>query len=438
MDNLSRRKFLGNAAKLALAGVVMPQILPSRVLGRQGVAPSGKINFGLIGNGLMMQLGGHRQYFSSSPDTQVLAVCDVNEGHMVNAKNEVDNIARGRNDIGFKEADMYIDYQELLDRDDIDAVCIATPDHWHVPIALYAIQRGKAVYLEKPMTLTIEEGRILADAVKKYKGVLQVGSQQRSDWTFKKAAELIRNGYIGKVHTINLEYGDFPPANYGLPEQPVPEGFHYDKWLGPTPWYPYNEERVRGDFGGGWRCFLDYGARKEGDWGAHHFDIIQWALGMDDSGPTDFYPAGANGSPYRHYVYKDGPTVNINAPVKNGQMIQFTGDEGEILVSRPGWAGQFEATPGSLANMTIKNTDIRLHRSLDHRRDLLSAIKYGSQNICPAEVGHRSSTVCHLASISLRLNAHVKWDPVKEKITNNSEAAAMASRPRRAPYFLGA
>lgn len=190
MDNLSRRKFLGSAAKLALAGVVMPQILPSRVLGRQGIAPSGKINFGLIGNGLMMQLGAHRQFFSSSPETQVLAVCDVNEGHMVNAKNEVDNIARGRNDIGFREADMYIDYQELLDRDDIDAVCIATPDHWHVPIALYAIQRGKAVYLEKPMTLTIEEGRILADAVKKYKGVLQVGSQQRSDWTFKKPPSL--------------------------------------------------------------------------------------------------------------------------------------------------------------------------------------------------------------------------------------------------------
>lgn len=428
--NITRRQFL---TKASLATILSTQILPSRLLGRGGIAPSGKINMAIIGNGSISE--GHRRYFSKTSESQVLAVCDVDRGRLMKAKAEVDNIAKNRKDIGFKEADAYEDYQDVLARDDIDAVCICTPDHWHVAIALKAIQAGKAVYVEKPMSLTIQEGRVLADAVKKTGGVLQVGSQQRSEWAFRKAAELIRNGYIGNIKTINTSIGEFPPEPTDLKEEAIPEGFNYDKWLGQTPWRPYNSFRVLGNYGKGWRCFYEYGARKEGDWGAHHFDIIQWALGMDNSGPTDFFPPNSDGSKYRHFRYENGPTVFVNSPVKNGHMIQFIGDEGEILVSR---GGRIETTPSSLAKIARKSDDIRLQISMNnHRKDFFDAITFGRTNLCTAEIGHRSATVCHLSCMALRLNKHVKWDPKTETIIDNPEAAAMFSRPRRAPYYLG-
>lgn len=428
-DKIGRRDFLGKAA-VAFLGI---QMIPSRVLGRGGVAPSGKINMAIIGNGLIS--GGHRNHFAWCPQTQVLALCDVHKGRLDSAKKHVDSVNKRRSDVGQVPVFTTEDYQEILDRDDIDAVTVCTPDHWHVQIALKAIQAGKAVYVEKPMSLTIEEGRILADAVKKSDGILQVGSQQRSEWAFRKAAELVRNGYIGNAHTIKTGIGVFPLEPKDLKEEPIPEGFNYDKWLGQTPWRPYNAERVLGDYGGGWRRFYEYGIRKEGDWGAHHFDIIQWALGMDDSGPTDFYPEGANGSKFRHYKYENGPTVFVNTPMKNRHMIHFIGEEGEILVSRD---GRIETSPVSLRTLPMRSNDVRLQVSNDHRGNFLEAIIYGKKNICTAEIGHRSATVCHLMSFARRLKTHVKWDPKKERVIDNPAAAAMMSRPRRSPYFLGA
>ncbi len=250
---ISRRNFLGKAALAAILGT---QIVPPRVLGRSGVSPNGKINMAIIGNGLISK--GHRKYFAWSRQTQVVALCDVHRGHLESAKEEVENINKSREDVGNHPIFTTEDYQEILDRPDIDAVAVCTPDHWHVQIALKAIQSGKAVYVEKPMSLTIEEGRILADAVSNSGGVLQVGSQQRSEWAFRKAAELVRNGYIGNVHTIKTSIGEFPPEPKDLKEEPIPEGFNYDKWLGQTPWRPYNAERVLGDYSGGWRRFYEY------------------------------------------------------------------------------------------------------------------------------------------------------------------------------------
>ena len=427
---INRRNFIGKAALAAILGT---QIVPSRVLGRGGVSPNGKINMAIIGNGLISE--GHRKYFAWCKQTQVLALCDVHRGRLESAKKEVESINKTRDDVGNHPIFTTEDYQEILARPDIDAVAVCTPDHWHVQIALKAIQAGKAVYVEKPMSLTIEEGRILADAVKKSGGVLQVGSQQRSEWSFRKAAELVRNGYIGNIHTIKTAIGEFPPEPKNLKEEPIPEGFNYDKWLGQTPWRPYNAERVLGNYGGGWRRFYEYGIRKDGDWGAHHFDIIQWALGMDDSGPTDFYPENSDGSEFRHYRYANGPTVYVNTPMKNNHMIHFIGDEGEILVSR---GARIETSPSVLRSIPMRAKDIRLQVSDDHRKNFLDAIIYGKKNICPAEIGHRSATVCHLMSFARRLNSHVNWDPKTETITNNPAAAAMISRPRRAPYYLGA
>ncbi len=437
MSKISRRNFLAKAAGAAAAGIVLPTIIPASALGKNGtVAPSNRINCGIIGNG--MQSGGHRHNLSSRKETQMLAVCDVKEDVLKRVQEEVNRITGGRNDMsGYKGCDAYIDYQELIDRPDIDAVCIVTPDHWHVAQALYAVNRGKAVYCEKPLTLTIEEGRILSDAVKRNGAILQVGSQQRSEWQFRKAAELVRNGKIGKVKEIYTGIGDFRfPAI--LPEQPIPSTLHYDKWLGQTPWFPYNEQRIKGDYGGGWRNYWEYGSRKEGDWGAHHYDIIQWALGMDNSGPTTFYPYNENnGCRCRSYSYDKGPTVYVNPPdgLTKGYMIRFVGEEGEIRVSR---GGKIETMPFTLSNSVLEAGSLALHASQNHMTDWVNSIKTGRQPICTAEIGHRTATICHLNAISMRLNRIVKWDPAKEMIIGDEQAKSMQSRPRRAPYFLGA
>ena len=184
-----------------------------------------------------------------------------------------------------------------MTRSDIDAVVVGTPDHWHAQISIEAMKNGKDVYVEKPMTLTIEEGKVMRATAERYGSILQVGSQQRSNGAFRKAAELVLNGYIGKVHTIAARLGNFPePTQYKA--EPIPPELNYDRWLGPAAWEPYNLERIKGDYGGGWRRFWDYGSRKNGDWGAHHYDIIQWALGRDESGPVEFVPKGYKGEEY--------------------------------------------------------------------------------------------------------------------------------------------
>lgn len=427
---MDRRGFL---RKTSLAGLLGLQILPSRILGMQGVSPSNKINMAIIGNGLISE--GHRRYFSAAAQTQVVALCDVHQGRLQSAKKQAEEITKRRADTGFKPIDTYARYRNVLARDDIDAVVVATPDHWHVAIALKAIEAGKAVYVEKPMSLTAEEGRILSDAVKKKSGILQVGTQQRSEWAFRKAAELVLNGYIGNIKKIETEIGKFPPPPKNLPEEKIPAGFDYDAWLGQTPYAPYNSFRVKGDYGGGWRCFYEYGQRKDGDWGAHHFDIIQWALGMDNSGPTDFYPAKYDGCPYRRYKYGNGISVYVNPPNSQNQMIRFFGDEGYIYVSR---GRKFESSNPALRNAPLKSSDIRLDFSDNHRLDFINAIRFGRRNVSPVEVGHRSATVCHLLSIAGRTNTHIKWNPATEKIENNNPTAEnMLSRPRRSPYFLG-
>ena len=424
---LSRREFLSKSAGAAAAGVILPTIIPSSALGRDGhIAPSERICCGIIGNGL--QSGGHRNGLASRRESQVLAVCDVNMQTAEKAKGEVERHGRG-------ECKIYEDYQELIDRDDIDAVCIVTPDHWHVAQALYATNRGKHVYCEKPLTLTIEEGRILSDAVKRNGTMLQVGSQQRSEWQFRRAAELVRNGYIGEVKEIHTNIGEFPAPQI-LPAQEIPSYLNYDKWLGQAPWVPYNFERIKGDYGGGWRRYWDYGSRKEGDWGAHHFDIIQWAMNKDDSGPTLFAPKGYEGAEWRFYQYENGPRVYVNSGhMTKGEMIRFIGSTGEVRVSR---GNKLYTEPFTVAQSALKPGSKVLHPTQNHMQDWLESIKTGRQPLCTAEIGHRTATICHINAFVLRLNRPIKWDPKNEVIIGDEQAKAMQSRSRRAPYFLGA
>ncbi len=427
-ESFGRRGFL----KCAGAAIAFPTIIPSSALGLGGsVAPSNRLNIGLIGLGLMMR--GHKGTMLGYEGAHVLAVCDVDRTKRENAKAEVESkYAKNRSSGKYKGCDAYNEYERVVERPDIDAVFVVTPDHWHVPISIAAIRNGKDVYCEKPLTLTIKEGRKLVDVARRHGAVLQTGSMQRSNGAFRKAAEIVRNGWIGDVHTIYAKLGDFaPPAT--LPEQTIPAGFDYDRWLGSTPWYPYNIERVKGNYGGGWRRFWDYGARKNGDWGAHHYDIIQWALGMDDSGAVKFIPKGWNGTEYQTHIYENGIKVLRNHPTKNGQMIQFIGTKGEVLVSR---GNKLETTPSELAALPLSPDDTHLYASDNHHEDWLSCIQTRQRPICDVEIGHRSATVCHLSAIAERLGRPIEWDPSKEEIVGDTEAERWLDRPRRAPYAL--
>ena len=426
--HLSRRDFLLRAVATG-ATVSFPTIVPSTVFGAN--APSNRIGIGLIGMGNMM--GGHRGGMTGRSDVQVLAVCDVDRAKREKAKAEVEKAYADKSPSGaYKGCDAYHEFERVLERDDIDAVFVVTPDHWHAPISLAAMRAGKDVYVQKPMTLTLREGRVMSDTARQYGSVVQVGSQQRSEWAFRKASEIVRNGWIGKVHTIYCQLGQFPPPAT-LPEQPVPDGFDFDRWLGPTPWAPYNAERVSGSYGGGWRRFWEYGSRKNGDWGAHHFDIVQWALGMDSSGPVEFIPKGWQGNAYQTHIYADGTKVLRDHPTRNGQMIQFIGSEGEVLVSR---GGRLETTPVELRDRPLGPGDVKLFESPGHEEDWIRCIRSRRSPLCHAEVGHRTATICQLSGIAERMGRPVKWDPAKEEIVGDPAASRWMDRPRRAPYTM--
>lgn len=427
--DINRRDFLLQGAAAIGAAVAAPSIVPSTVFGAN--APSNRITMGMIGMGL--QMNGHLRSMLGRREVQVLAVCDVYKDKREDAKNMVERSYAEQTAAGtYKGCDSYLEYEKLCARDDIDSVFICTPDHWHAMCSLAAIKTGKDVYCQKPMTLTIREGRLMSDACKKFGTIFQVGSQQRSEWAFRKACEIVRNGWIGKIKTIYTRLGQFaPPAT--LPEEPIPEGFDYDRWLGPTPWYPYNSERVRGDFGGGWRRFWEYGSRKNGDWGAHHFDIIQWALGMDNSGPVNFIPKGYNGTQYQTHYYENDIPVLRDHPTEGRHMIQFIGADGEVMVSRN---GLIDTKPVELAHAPLLPSDIHLYESNDHEGDWIECIKTRKKPICDVEIGHRTATICHLSGIAERLGRPIKWDPTREKILDDPAAERWFDRPHRAPYVI--
>jgi predicted dehydrogenase len=425
---ISRREFLAGSTAALGAVVAFPTIVPSKVLGAE--VPSNRITLGMIGMGLMMS--GHFSSMLGRSDVQVLAVCDVDRNKRENAKAKAEKTYANQTASGtYKGCEAYLEYEKVCARPDIDAVFVVTPDHWHAMCSLAAIKAGKDVYCQKPMVLTLREGRMVSDACKQYGTVFQVGSQQRSDWMFRKACEIVRNGWIGKVQVIYTQLGRFaPPAT--LPAQSIPDGFDYDRWLGPTAWYPYNLERVKGDYGGGWRRFWEYGSRKNGDWGAHHFDIIQWALGMDDSGPVKFVPKGYNGTEYQTHYYANGIPVLRDHSTRGGHMIQFVGTEGDVMVSR----GRFDTDPPELATAPLLPSEIHLYESREHQSNWLDCIRTRKKTICTPEIGHRTATICLLNGIAERLGRPIEWDPVEEKILDDPAADRWYDRPRRAPYVL--
>ncbi|MGL5017064.1 MAG: Gfo/Idh/MocA family protein [Luteolibacter sp.] len=422
----TRRHFLKTSLGAAGAVFAGPQIVRAETLGNANqAAANSRIGMGFIGMGGISD--GHLRSFSGMKNVQPIAVSDVRDSNLQKAVGVL-------KEKGFEGILATSRFEEVLAHPDIQAVCVTTQDHWHAAMAVAAMKAGKDVYVEKPMTLTIEEGKAMVAAEKKYGRIVQVGSQQRSEIYFRIAANLVRNGMIGEIKEIYCRLGDFPQPPDPETIVPVPEGFDYDRWLGPTPFFEHSENRVKGNYGGGWRCYWEYGSRKFGDWGAHHFDIVQWALDRDNTGPVEFIPKGHEGAENHHYRYADGITVWRDKKPDNGAMIRFIGTKGEVLASR----GKVETSPAELVRHKFGPNDIQVYESKDHRQNFIASILSRQPTICPATVGHRTATICQLSGIAQRLGRPLKWDPQAEQIVGDKEAAAMQDRPRRKGYEMPA
>ncbi len=425
-SNLSRRQFLRRAAGAAVGAVALPYFVPASVLA--GNAPSERITLGFIGAG--KQSKHLMKSFLNSPGTHVVAVCDVDKLKLARGKKIVEDHYAGKSGRSYKGCDIYGDFREVIARDDVDAVVISTPDHWHAITVIQSAQAGKDIYCEKPLSQTIEEARAMVTAVRRYGRVFQTGSMQRSDWHFRLGCELVLNGYIGELKHVTVGVGG-PAANPALPPQPVPDYLDWEMWLGPAQWRPYHPElspHLSWDGFPHWRNNSRFGGGGMTDWGAHHFDIAQWGMGMDESGPVEIIPP--DGKDYKVLTYKYASGVTMTRDKANG--VLFTGSKGTVQTNR----GRLNTSPESLKDQKIGPNETHLYQSRNHYVDWLDAIRKRSKPICDIEVGCRSVSVCHLGDIAYKLGRPLKWDPEREVFVGDSDANRLISRPMRGPWHI--
>jgi predicted dehydrogenase len=432
---INRRDFIRKAAVTAAA---VPIIVPRPALGdEKKAAASDRITLGFIGVG--MQNRGHLRHFLNQNDVQILAVCDVDTTRRESAKEMVEKRYGEQQKNGqYKGCAAYTDFRELLSRKDIDAVVIATPDHWHAIPVLEACKAGKDIYCEKPLSLTIHEAKAMIEAVRKYNRVFQTGSQQRSSPEFRVACELVRNGRIGKVQNVYVNVGG-PSKWCDLPEEQLEPGLDWERWLGQAPKRPYNSVlSPRGIPRGfpNWRAYREYSGGQMTDWGAHHFDIVQWALGMDDSGPVEISPPDdPKAQRGVRFVYGNGVVVIHGSeyePRKRVNGIAFIGTEGRIFVNR----GYKRSEPEQIIQQTLSEKEVHLYQSPGHHRDWLNCVRSRKKPICDVEIGARSVTVCHLGNLAYWNHRKLHWDPKEWQFVNDAEANTWLDRERRQPYQL--
>jgi predicted dehydrogenase len=385
----------------------------------------------MIGMGTMNY--GHLKGFLGMNEVQLLAVCDVDTNRRENAKKTADDYYTKKAAADYKGCAATNDYKELIARKDIDAVCIATPDHWHMIIAMEAVKAGKDVYCEKPLTLTLHESKMIIEFVKKYQRVFQTGSQQRSDKEFRTACEYVRNGRIGKLQEVDVDVGG-PSRPCDLPEEPMEQGLDWDRWLGPAPKRAYNSvlspRGVHHHFPA-WRNYREYSGGGMTDWGAHHFDIAQWGLDADTSGPVEIIPPeNPKAGKGVKYVYANGVVVTHG----KGGGVTFKGDKGSIFVNR----GKISSTPDTILKEPLADSDIKLYKSPGHKKDWIDCIRSRKQPICQAEVGARSVAVCHLGNLAYWNGRKLKWDPKEWKFVGDAEANTWLDRERREGFQLPA
>ncbi len=411
-DRVTRRRFLSTAGRGAVAALALPAIVRSGAIAAGGKpSASDRVGIGFIGVGGMGN--GHLGRYATSSTHPAVAVCDVDATSCEKAAERVGPHCGRHND-----------YRELLDRKDVDAVVISVPDHWHAPIAVHACEAGKDVYCEKPLSLTIREGRAMVDATRRHGRVFQTGSQQRSSPEFRRACELVRSGRIGKVERVLVSvWGTSVPCH--LPAEPTPAGLDWNLWLGPAPARAFNSQIHPAR----WRAFREYSGGTMTDWGAHHLDIAQWGLGMDGSGPIAVEPPTAE----KQWVtlrYRNGIPVRCGQVGVNG--VRFEGTGGRITVNR----GYFLAEPEEIAREPLGPADVQLERSPGHHESWHRAIETRERPICDVEIGYSSIICCHLANIAIWLGRTISWDPVTEEILGDTEAARWLDRPKRAPFAI--
>lgn len=450
--SITRRAFLKGGMAAASTVAAFPYVVPASVFGAN--APSNRITMGCIGLGGMGT--NNMRQFMGYEDVQIVAVCDPVKGSReyghwykngwkgnylgrLPAKLIVeDHYTNVKPTASFKGCAAYVDFREILARDDIDAVTVVTPDHWHAVISIMAAKAGKHIYCEKPMTLTIAEGRAMAEAVRRSGVVFQTGSHERSKLKTRFGCELVRNGRIGELKRIIAPVGpnNRKPPPVPWKPMPIPDGFDYDMWLGPAEWEPYHKDRCLYKF----RFILDYSGGQTTNLGAHSLDMAQWGNGTDRTGPIEvedlggeFPKDGLFTTPTKiHFraLYANGVELVCKTEPKGWVGARFEGTEGWVQV------GRFGTYPKSLQTSIIGPNEIHLYESKDHHRNFIDCIKSCRETAAPVEVGHRSATVCHLGNIAMTLQRKLRWDPEKELFINDEQANRLLDRPRRAPWTI--
>src|SRR5262245_18161733 len=457
--SVSRRDFMKTAVTGAIASSIagsgFPTIVPASVL--QEHAPSNRINVGAIGTGRISRehdMPGVWRY----DNAQIIAVCDLDSKRVEDAKRLVNGYYSKKTGKPYDGVTGYGDYRELLQNKDIDAVVISTPDHWHALIAIDAVNAGKDVYLQKPASLTIAEGRAVSNAVHASGRIFQIGSQQRSTIQFRYATELVRNGRIGKLQTVEVGLpGD--PSGEVEPEMPVPKNLRYEMWLGSTPYVYYTEKRVHPAAGydrPGWLRCEQFDAGMITGWGAHHVDSAHWGMDTEFTGPIEIwgsakFPAkglwDVHGDFKTYGRYANGVTMVVSGDFPNG--IKFIGSDGWIFVSRGNEtvtgsdpvaklqdATALASSDPKIIKSVIGPNELHLYESTEHHLNWLECVRSRKEPIAPVEVAHRSCSACLLHHIAMKLPRKLSWDPVKERFRNDDEANAMLARPMRSPYAL--
>lgn len=457
----SRRRFLKASAAAALA----PMIVRPSVLGAADGTPppSERITLGFIGVG--KQGSGHLGALVRRSDINLLAVCDVQEEKRDRARQEIEKATGQSVDktvadassstantpwsvteassghgagpaTSAKDVKYYNHFMDLLARPDIDAVLIATPDHWHAIQAIEACRAGKDIYCEKPLTLTIREARQVIDAVNTHQRIFQTGSQQRSSREFRFACELARNGRIGKLKSITVATGT-PSVECDLGAEEIRKGVDWDLWLGPAPYRPFNKILCPPNEDTSWamwRLYRDYSGGAMTDFGAHHFDIAQWAIDADDTGPVEIVPPNGKDVEKLTFKYANGVEVihdNTGQPF-GGKGLTLEGTDGKIEVDR----GKLVTTPANLKDIATHTPESFLYKSPGHHEDWIRGIRTRKQPICRVEVGAHSVTVCHLGNIAYWLNRPLKWNPQQWQFENDEEANRWVDRPKRGPWAM--
>jgi len=453
----SRRAFMKSSAQAGaltgLASLGFPTIVPAKVLGKD--APSNKINIGAIGVGRISR--DHDMAETLKYDhARIMAVCDVDSKRLQEGKKYVNEYYSKKTGQPYDGVTMYDAHEELLLNKDIDAVLISTPDHSHAYLGIHAVEAGKDVYLQKPASLTIAEGRALSNAVHRTGRILQIGSQQRSSSQFRYAAELVRNGRIGELKEVMIGLPSDPGGDVE-PDMPIPKTLNYDAWLGSTPYVYYTEKRVHPQVGydrPGWLRCEQFGAGMITGWGTHHIDIAHWGMDTEHTGPTEIWAKAefpksglwdVHGSFTSHGVYANGVKMTISTELPNG--IKYIGTEGWVFVTR----GAYKASPNEptvpnqkalsasnpkIIESVIGPNEINLYRSTEHHGNWLECIQTRKQPITPVELGHRACSTCLIHHIAMKLGRKLNWDPLNERFINDDQANSMLNRQHRFPYLV--